>query len=177
MRKIASLAGMAALALSVSACSGFINGHDSVIRVATDPAVHAHCTLENDKSTWSVFSTPGYVSVHRSGEPLVIECKTANNYVGRAVLTPKVDPKAVATDAVVGGAVGGSMAAVSGPASWIADYAVAGGFVTFGAVALNDIEDGALYKYAPTVTVTLVKDPTVSDAKPIESVSPLSNVH
>jgi hypothetical protein len=34
----------------------------------------AKCTLKNDKGSWEMV-TPGFVSVHRSSEDLIVECK------------------------------------------------------------------------------------------------------
>jgi hypothetical protein len=159
MGKVASLCSASVLALALSACSGFVNGHDSVVRVTTAPGARAHCVVENAKGAWAVYATPAYVSVHRSSDPLVIECRTTDNRVGRAVLTPRVDARAVATDVVVGAARGGVMAA--SPLSWISDYAVVGAVVAASGAAAVDGDDGALYEYAPTVAVTLSRDPAV----------------
>ena len=44
---------------------------------AGQPVEKAHCTLRNDKGVWQIDS-PGFVSIQRSAEDLLVECKKEN---------------------------------------------------------------------------------------------------
>lgn len=59
----------------LTGCASIVSGHQQSISVTTDPVQGANCTLENNKGTWYVPSTPGSVTINRSYENLNVECK------------------------------------------------------------------------------------------------------
>ena len=95
---------------ALTGCASIVSGHQQSVSVSTDPVKGAKCTLENNKGSWDVPSTPGNVTVKRSYENLNIECKKKG--YGRAHKTVSSSTKAMAFGnilipglAVVGGAV------------------------------------------------------------------------
>ncbi|MRR09060.1 hypothetical protein EG831_03015 [bacterium] len=64
----------------------------------------AVCTLKNDKGVWQLYA-PGFISVHRSGEDLVVECKKEGSRDGllRAVSRASA---AMWGNILIGGGVG-----------------------------------------------------------------------
>jgi len=56
-------------------CASVVSGQQQTVTVSTDPIKDASCTLENNKGSWEIPSTPGRVSVRRSMDDLYVECK------------------------------------------------------------------------------------------------------
>ena len=78
MRMILSL-GVVGLFGLVSGCATITTSAMQPVSITTQtdtgqPVEKARCTLRNDKGVWETDS-PGYVSVQRSAEDLLVECK------------------------------------------------------------------------------------------------------
>lgn len=84
IKKLCSILSNIALGAAfvfLTGCASIVNGTNQSVSVNTTPAGGASCSLENDKGKWYVNQTPGSVTVHRSFQDLVINCKKTR-YVG-----------------------------------------------------------------------------------------------
>ena len=71
--------GVSILAMTlITGCASIINGTNQPLSVETrlngTSIAGANCKLANDKGTWFVTS-PGSITVHRSGEDLSVKCE------------------------------------------------------------------------------------------------------
>ncbi len=121
---LAALAGF----MACTGCSTVINGTTQSLSVQTTPENGANCALTNDKGQWYVSSTPGSVVVHRSNNPLTVQCQK-NGY--------KTTNQAVKSYAK----------------GMLAGNIIAGGVVGAGV----DLADGAAFGYPPVITVPMEK--------------------
>ena len=62
--------------VAIVSLSGCASGRYEKINVTTSPEVHANCNLSNNKGSWNAV-TPTRVSVHRSFDPLYVNCSNA----------------------------------------------------------------------------------------------------
>jgi uncharacterized protein YceK len=114
--------------LSLSGCASIVSGTHQTISLETPPTRDALCTLENNKGTWFLNSTPGTVTVQRSFEDLNIHCEKKG--YRKANLKVKSTTKAIAFGNVLfGGAVG----------------------------ACVDVADGAAFRYPTNIRVPMRK--------------------
>lgn len=123
--------GIAALAIAtLSGCASIVDGSTqslSVRSIASNghDVDDAHCTLTNNKGTWYT-TTPGTVSVHRSYDPLHVDCR-------KSPLEPGLATVASATKGMAFGNI------------------IAGGIIG----AAVDMSTGAAYDYPPLITVNM----------------------
>lgn len=96
--------------LSLGGCASIIDGSTQVLSVQTvakDGAEveNANCTLTSNKGTWFV-NTPGTVPVHRSYDPLNINCKKKG--VPPGIATVNSSTKGMAFGNILAGGVIGA---------------------------------------------------------------------
>lgn len=77
--KVRGLALIGAMLAILSGCATITSSEMQTVSLRTDSAngqsvEQAKCSLHNDKGSWEMV-TPGFVSVHRSAEDLIVECK------------------------------------------------------------------------------------------------------
>lgn len=158
----------AAIAVSVFLLDGCASPGISttqLVRVETPDCDMALCELSNDKGRWAVTSTPGFVSITTSSQPLEIACRApfagSPSVPGRA--PSAIDERGVA-GAVSGGAVGaGAGAAVVAPlaglvtpaAPLVLMFVVAGAGAGVGVGTVLD-ESSRYLRYPETIAVPLV---------------------
>ena len=75
--RVSAMIGIASLCLS--GCATISSSEMQTVSLSTastdgKTVEQAKCSLRNDKGNWEIV-TPGFVSVHRSSEDLVVECK------------------------------------------------------------------------------------------------------
>ncbi len=148
MRKLLMFA-ISASALGLSGCSGTyeIPGDNQQVTIATSPAIPAHCLVKNGNGSWNIYGTPETLDLNRARGPLDITCRTTTGFAGRALVTSKVDPIALAT--VVAGTVGAT--ALVGSATTIMLPVAAGATVAGTADSLT----GPAYKYPNDIVVPM----------------------
>jgi hypothetical protein len=99
----------------LTGCASIVSGHHQSVSVTTAPVQGANCTLENNKGTWYVPSTPGSVTINRSYENLNVECKKKGYAKARKSVSSST--KAMAFGNVIfGGPIGGAVDVASGAA-------------------------------------------------------------
>ncbi len=109
---------LSGLMLGASGCASIVTGHDESVSVATQQegvAVNgAACALSNDKGQWFV-STPGSVSLRRSGKALAVKCEKDGQPPG--MVTVESSTKAMAFGNILfGGLIGAGVDMHSGAA-------------------------------------------------------------
>lgn len=77
--KFGTIALVGAASVIISGCATITSSEMQTVSLRTDsaegqPVEQAKCTLHNDKGSWEMV-TPGFVSVHRSSDDLIVECK------------------------------------------------------------------------------------------------------
>ena len=70
---------LCAMVIAMTGCATLTSEKTQSLAVTTHSAngtlvEHAKCTLKNDKGNWEV-ETPGNITVHRSAEDLIVDCK------------------------------------------------------------------------------------------------------
>lgn len=99
----------------LTGCASIVSGHQQSVSVTTDPVKGANCTLENNKGTWYVPSTPGSVVINRSYENLNVDCKKKGYPKVHKVVSSST--KAIlAGNLIFGGPVGGAVDVATGAA-------------------------------------------------------------
>lgn len=79
VRNIRIVALLGAASVVFSGCATITSTEMQTVALSTksgdgQAVEQAKCTLKNDKGSWEMV-TPGFVSVHRSSEDLIVECK------------------------------------------------------------------------------------------------------
>lgn len=77
--KLRNIAAISAASLALSGCATITSNELQMVSVSTKAADgqavdKANCSLKNDKGAWQSVS-PGFVSVRRSAEDLIVECR------------------------------------------------------------------------------------------------------
>jgi hypothetical protein len=77
--KFGNIAATVFASLAFSGCASITSSEMQMVSLSTkaedgQTIEKAKCTLKNDKGAWDAVS-PGFVSVHRSAEDLMVECK------------------------------------------------------------------------------------------------------
>jgi hypothetical protein len=128
---MAGRGGVAAMlcALALAGCASLTEGSTQTVAVTTTPKAGANCTLQNDKGSWYIPSTPASTLIVKAYGPLNVTCKTADGEEG---MTSVASHTALATfgNAIIGGVIG----------------------------VAADMSSGAAYFYPPEVTVALASD-------------------
>jgi len=134
--------------LSMTGCASVVNGHTQSVSVTTrdrgEAVSGAQCTLINDKGTWYVTS-PGSVSVQRSFDALLVDCKLVGLPNGTAAATSGTTA-AVFGNILVGGVIGASI----------------------------DIATGAAYSYPNLIPVDMGKTTVVTPPRSSATAAPAS---
>ena len=128
--------------LGLSGCASIVDGSHQVLSVITPNVQKASCTMTNNKGTFYV-TTPGTVTVHRSYDPLHVDC-TKTGYED-ALITVKSSTKGMAFGNIL-----------------------AGGIIGAGV----DMATGAAYDYPQQIVVPMRLAGTPAPA-PVASVKPL----
>lgn len=97
------LSALTASLLSLSGCATIIKGQSQEISIDTGNECDARCTLNNDKGTWHVDSTPAKVSVSRDAGDLTVSCQNAKKY-GQKIVSSSATPELLG-NAVLPGSV------------------------------------------------------------------------
>jgi hypothetical protein len=91
--------------LGLSGCASIVDGSHQVLSVITPNVQKASCTMTNNKGTFYV-TTPGTVTVHRSYDPLHVDC-TKTGYED-ALITVKSSTKGMAFGNILAGGIIGA---------------------------------------------------------------------
>lgn len=116
-RKIVTLVGLTVMA-TTTGCASIVNGTNQPLSVETRAkgaaVAGASCQLTNDKGTWYV-TTPGSVTIHRSGEDLSVKCEKDGAQPGIAAV--KSSTKGMAFGNILfGGPIGAGVDIANGSA-------------------------------------------------------------
>ncbi len=147
MKKITLTLTLIAAASSLGGCASIVNGtHQQLSLVTTSQQVDAksgqifttalvgaNCTLSNNKGSWNINSTPGTVNVHRSYEPLHVQCFKPGFDMANSDSDSSTKP-IVFGNIIFGGIIGGAI----------------------------DMADGAAYDYPSQITVPMKPATTAS---------------
>lgn len=101
---------LAAIAASVTGCASVTGNKLQPVSVQTIEAgtnqevADAGCTLTNDVGKWFV-TTPGSVTIHKSTDDLVVECKKGTELTGQGNVVSKANG-GVWGNIILGGGVG-----------------------------------------------------------------------
>ena len=128
-RSIALLALVGVVSpMGLVGCASITTGTNQSVSVKTGSVSGAQCSLENNKGTWYIPSTPGSVVVNRSFNDLSVKCEKKGYPLASKSVSSST--KAMAFGNVVfGGVVGAGV----------------------------DIADGAAYDYPNTINVPMRK--------------------
>ena len=91
--------------LGLSGCASIVDGSHQVLSVVTPNVEKANCTMTNNKGTFYV-TTPGTVTVHRSYDPLHVDCTRAGYEDGLVVV--KSSTKGMAFGNILAGGIIGA---------------------------------------------------------------------
>jgi len=91
--------------LGLSGCASIVDGSHQVLSVVTPDVEQAKCTLTNNKGTFYV-TTPGTVTVHRSYDPMHVDCTKAG--YEDALITVKSSTKGMAFGNIIAGGIIGA---------------------------------------------------------------------
>ena len=131
---------LGAIAPLFTGCASIVSGQNQSLSVETlqagKPLSGANCKLDNDKGAWYV-TTPGSVTVRRSGEALNLRCEKVGAEPGVAAVQS-------ATKAMAFGNI------------------LFGGFIG----AAVDVSSGAAYDYPVLVQVPMGSVPALTNAVP-----------
>lgn len=61
--------------VSLTGCASIIDEETQIVNVDTPYCPGAECVLRNDNGTFIVKSTPETITIHKSSEDLIVECK------------------------------------------------------------------------------------------------------
>jgi hypothetical protein len=117
MSCLKTIAGSALLSTAclLTGCASIVNGTNQSVSVNTQNAHGAECSLSNAKGKWYISNTPGSVTVHRSYDALVVECR--KNGYHTAVTNVQSTTKAMAFGNILfGGVIGASVDMADGSA-------------------------------------------------------------
>lgn len=92
------------LLLATAGCATITTGTTQPIAVETDPP-GAECSFKRERTVLGTVTTPGTLTIKRSGQPLTVECKKDGYENGRAILNAQTE-KATYANAIIGGAIG-----------------------------------------------------------------------
>jgi uncharacterized protein YceK len=115
LKKMTNIVLFSLVAGMATGCASIVSGHTQSVSVSTDPVKNATCTLENNKGTWYVPSTPGSVTVNRSFENLSVECKK-QGYPKSHKSIASSTKALVAGNILFGGIIGGGVDVATGAA-------------------------------------------------------------
>ena len=79
-----SIIAVIAVITLLPGCASIVNGTSQSVSVDTGRVVGATCSLQNNKGTWFVNQTPGSVTVNRSYENLLVNCKKGGMHGSRS---------------------------------------------------------------------------------------------
>jgi hypothetical protein len=114
MYKIISMTAICVTVMQLSGCASIVNGTNQSISVKTVPITDANCDLKNNKGEWFVHPTPGSVMVHRSYEPLEVDCRKGN-FHGHQIVKSSTKPMAFG-NVLFGGPIGVGVDVANGSA-------------------------------------------------------------
>ena len=103
---------VAGLLLATAGCATITTGTTQPIAVETDPP-GAECSLTRERTVLGKVTTPGTLTIKRSGQPLTVECKKDGYEDGRTILNARTE-KATYANAIIGGAIGSMIDQSSG---------------------------------------------------------------
>lgn len=115
MKKILLTVTFCLISSTLTGCASIVNGTSESVSVQTSPEEGAKCSLTNNKGQWFVSDTPGSVTVHRSYQPLTVDCQKD----GYANAETKVESKTKGMlfgNVVFGGVIGAGVDAGDGAA-------------------------------------------------------------
>ena len=106
LRKTTMACTVASLALALSGCATVMQGNqgEHVMVNAVDCPSGTKCTLRNKKGSWQV-EPPGSVSVHKSDDPLHVDCRTPQGDVFNHALDSTVHGS-IFGNIILGGGIG-----------------------------------------------------------------------
>jgi len=97
MRKTSSTLSllMAVSALLLGGCATITKDANQSVQIETydknnQPVAGVKCTAENERGKWTTM-TPGFVSVHRSSQNLMVNCEKENEIGGRGTVISRVN--------------------------------------------------------------------------------------
>lgn len=105
MKRLAVIASAMAV-FGLSGCASVVDGSHQVLSIVTPKVKGASCTATNNKGTYYVSSTPGTVTVHRSYDPLHVDCSKDGYQDGVAVV--KSSTKGMAFGNILAGGIIGA---------------------------------------------------------------------
>ena len=106
MTKYIALMALLFAGTVLSGCAGDTRigpSSDIALKVETSPTTSAHCVLANESGTWNLFTTPGYVDIHRSSSPLDVRCDNSRGWFGHVMVPANWEASGVVDAAIVGG--------------------------------------------------------------------------
>lgn len=109
-----TLAGSISLC-GLTGCASIATGNEQPVAVSTDPVKGAICTLENNKGSWDISSTPGVVTIKRSYENLNIDCRKKGYARAHKSVSSATKP-IVFGNVLFGGILGGAVDVATGAA-------------------------------------------------------------
>lgn len=115
MFKKASMLTLLSLSIMLTGCASIVSGTNQPVSVTTGPILGAQCSLENNKGSWFIPSTPGTVVVHRSFNDLQVNC-SKRGFMTSSRMIPSNTKIAVAGNAIFGGLIGVGVDAADGAA-------------------------------------------------------------
>lgn len=86
-------------------CASLVNGENQSVFVETGKVQGASCSLSNDKGTWHLASSPGFVQVLRTSGDLVVGCQK-NGVIGHTQASSSTSPMVLGNIALPGGILG-----------------------------------------------------------------------
>lgn len=101
--------------LGLSGCASIVDGSHQVVSVITPDVKGAKCTMINNKGTFYVSDTPGTVTVHRSYDPLHVDCTKDGYQDGILVVESKTKGMAFG-NIIAGGVIGAGVDMATGSA-------------------------------------------------------------
>jgi hypothetical protein len=104
---------VSAMAVALSGCAAFPQSSDQVVNLSLQPRLTGYCYLKNERGSWDLLHTPGYVDVLRGTSPLDVLCKGDDGAFGHIFVAP-MPSQAAGFGADPGGSAIGS---TSGPSS------------------------------------------------------------
>lgn len=128
MRQAITTITLIVAAAALTGCASIVSGTSQKVTIQTPPVTGAKCALKNNKGSWKIASTPGSVKVHKSNQPLFINCKKKGYPTAYAHYKSNTKGM-IAGNAVFGGLIGAGI----------------------------DTADGAAFDYPPTMIVPMKK--------------------
>lgn len=96
------LIGIAIVCLMLSGCATMSNGSTQSISINTtnETAGKTSCVASNEEGKWENIRPPERVTIHRDGNPLVLECENANQ-IGSTIQEPEFQTRFLVMDFIL----------------------------------------------------------------------------